>query len=52
MIYWQEGPTSTAILPTSIPDVVGQHNKMGAALIFIVVLADAAVVALSHQQQL
>ena len=33
--YWQEGSTSTAILPTSAADVVGQHNEItfGAALI-------------------
>ena len=37
--YWWEGSTSTAIQPTSISDVVGQHNKtvgitFGAALVF------------------
>jgi len=38
MEYWQEGSTSTAILPTSASDVMSQHNKIrgitsGAALI-------------------
>ena len=29
MAYWWEGSTSTAIPPTSIPDIVGQYNKIG-----------------------
>ena len=27
--YWWEGPTSTAVTPTSTSDIVGQHNKIG-----------------------
>lgn len=29
MEYWWEGSVSTAIPPTSIPDVVGQHVEIG-----------------------
>ena len=29
MRYWWEGPTSTAITPTSTLDAMGQHNKTG-----------------------
>ena len=39
MEYWQEGSASTTIPPTSITDVMGQHNNIGgitfgAALVF------------------
>jgi len=29
MGYWWEGSTSTAIPPTFVSDIVGQHNKIG-----------------------
>jgi len=29
MEYWWEGSTSTATLPTSTSDIMGQHNKIG-----------------------
>jgi len=29
MEYWWEGLISTAIAPTSVYDVMGQHNKTG-----------------------
>ena len=31
--YWQEGSASTAIPPTPASDIVGQHNKIGGALL-------------------
>ena len=36
--YWWEGSTSTAILPTSASDIMGQHNKIGAALVLYSIL--------------
>ena len=32
MRYWWEGSTSTAITPTSVTDVVDQHNTGGISL--------------------
>jgi len=29
MEYWWEGSTSAAVPPTSISDVMGEHNKIG-----------------------